>query len=141
MAAIKGARVRLKLGDGASPEVFTTVAGIRNVQWTISGNEIDTTTADDIDESGVTWRTYIGGIIDFGVSGDGILKDVDAMDTLIQARIADTVSNYQVELETYGVFEGPMRVTQIEGAGPFDDAGTFNIALRAASAISWTKAS
>lgn len=140
MAAIKGSRVRLKLGDGASPEVFTTVAGLRNTNWSISGNEIDTTTADDIDASGVTWRTYIGGIIDFSVSGDGVLKDVDATDALIQARIADTVANYQVEIEDFGVFEGPMRVTQMEGGGAYDDAATFTISVRAASAITWTKA-
>ena len=140
MPAIKGSNVRLLKGDGASTETFTILAGSRNVNYGLSGNEIDTTTADDINEDGITWRTYIGGIIDFQASLDGLLKDADAFDELVTARLTDEVANYQVEIEDFGTFEGPMRVTQLDGTGQFDDAAGYSISVRAAGAVSWTKA-
>lgn len=139
MAVIKGDKVVLKKGNGASPEVFTAVAGARNVNFSLGGDEIDTTTADDI-QSGVTWRTYISGIADFSASFAGLIKDKATFNALIADRLADTVANYQLEITGFGTFQGPMRVTTIEGAGEFSDVGTVNVTVRAASALTYTPA-
>lgn len=140
MAVIKGSEVSLKQGDGGDPtEIFTVVAGSRSVSYSLGGDEIDTTTADDI-ASGVTWRTYISGIADFSANFDGLIKDKDTYNGLINDRLADTVRNYQLNVEGYGTFEGPMRVTTIEGSGEFSDAATFRVTVRAASALTYTAA-
>lgn len=140
MAAIKGSKVVLKQGDGASPtEAFTAVAGARNVNVSLGGQEIDTTTADDI-QAGVTWRTYISGIADFSATMDGVIKDKDTFNGLAADRLNDTVRNYQVEIEGFGTYEGPCRITVFDVSGQFDDAATFNMTVRAAGAMTYTPA-
>lgn len=137
MAAIKGSKVTLKKGDGASPEVFTTIAGSRNVTFTLGGTEIDITTSDNI-SSGVTWRSYISGIVDFSANLEGVLKDKSTFDDLVTDKLNGTVANFQLDIDTYGTFEGPMTVTQVDGAGQYDDAATFTIGIRANDAVTWT---
>ena len=140
MPAIKGSLVILRIGDGASPEVFTRVAGGRNVTYSLGGDDIDVTTADDVDASGATWATFISGVINFSVSMDGILKDKAAYDELITLRLTGATRNFEVVVTDFGTFAGPMVVTSIEGAGPFSDAATYSIQLRAAAPVEWTVA-
>lgn len=140
MPAIKGSLVILKIGDGASPEEFNRLAGGRNVTYSLGGDDIDVTTADDVDPSGATWATFISGVINFNVSIDGILKDKTSFDELITLRTTGASANFQILITDFGTFEGPMVVTSLEGAGPFSDAATYTIQLRAAAPIEWTVA-
>lgn len=138
MAVIKGSNVQLQQGDGGDPtETFTVVAGSRSVNFSLGGDEIDTTTADDI-ASGVTWRTYISGIADFSASFDGLIKDKATFNGIVADRLADTVRNYKLDIEGYGEFDGPCRVTVVEGAGNFDDVATVSVTVRAAGAMTYT---
>ena len=75
MAAVKGNNMLLKIGDGASSETFTTIAGIRNKSVAINNNPIDVTTDDDV-SSGVTFRSYITGVNEIDLSFDGIVTSV-----------------------------------------------------------------
>ena len=52
MAAQKGKDVLLKIGDGASPETYTTVAGLRARTLSLNAKSVDAT---DSDSSG-RWR-------------------------------------------------------------------------------------
>lgn len=140
MPAIKGSLIKLKKGDGASPEVFTAIAGSRNVSLNLGGDRIEITTADDINASGVSWRTYIAGIVDFSASFNGVIKNVASFNALIASRLADTVENYQLEITGYGTFEGPMTITSFEVNGEFSDAGTFTVGVSASGPISYTPA-
>lgn len=139
MAVIKGSKVKLKIGDGASPETFTVLPGIRGVELSLGGDEIDTTTADDIAD-GVTWRTYISGIADLSITSNGLIKDKTTFNQIISDRLLDTVRNYQVEIEGFGTFEGPGRVTVSNPSGEFSDAGAFGVTVRAAAAWTYTPA-
>ncbi|RMD61106.1 MAG: phage tail protein, partial [Alphaproteobacteria bacterium] len=48
MAAQKGKLVLLKADiAGGSPQVYTTIAGLRTTTWTINGEDVDVTTKDD----------------------------------------------------------------------------------------------
>ena len=48
MAAQKGKLVLLKADTaGGSPQVYTTIAGLRTNTWTINGEDVDVTTKDD----------------------------------------------------------------------------------------------
>ena len=136
MAAIKGSKVRLKVGDGAEPvEAFSVIAGARGVDLSLGGDEIETTTADDIAQ-GVTWRTYMSGMADLSISFDGIIKDKASFNQIIADRLNDVIRNYQVDIEGFGIFAGPGRVTISNPSGQFDQAATFSVTFRAAGA--WT---
>ena len=138
MAAIKGSKVVLRVGDGAEPtENFSVLAGARGVDINLGGDEIDTTSADDIAE-GVTWRTYMSGMADLSISFDGIIKDKASFNQIIADRLTDVVRNYQVEIEGFGTFAGSGRVTVSNPSGQFDQAATFSVTIRAAAAWTYT---
>lgn len=53
----------LQRGDGASPENFVTIMGVKS----ISGPDISRETHDTTEmASGINWRTFIGGLVDGG---------------------------------------------------------------------------
>lgn len=137
MAAQKGNTLKILVGDAASPEVFTLLAGIRSKTIRVGGEPIDVTTDDDI-AAGVSWRTFITGIVDFEVTGSGVAKTVADLQSLIADSIAGTVKNYQITLTNYGTFEGPMILTSTELTGEHTDAVTFSTTIKANAAITWT---
>lgn len=60
--ALKNRGITLKMGDGASPENFTTIAEVYNIDgWSLERDMIDATSFDSGDD-----REYIGGIRDVG---------------------------------------------------------------------------
>lgn len=140
MAAIKGSKVVLKVGDGGDPtETFAALAGARGVDLSLGGDELDTTTADDIAD-GVTWRTYISGIADLSISFDGVIKDKASFNQIIADRLGDTVRNYEVEITGFGTFAGPGRVTISNPSGQFDAVASFAVTVRASGAWTYTPA-
>ena len=69
MAAQKGKLVLLKADlTGASPQVFTTLAGLRTTTWTIDGEDVDVTTKDD---NGWQQRLAGAGVRSLSVSAGG----------------------------------------------------------------------
>ena len=56
MTAQRGRDMLVKIGDGGSPESFTTVAGLRTRTFSLNAREVDTTHA----ESG-GWRELLAG--------------------------------------------------------------------------------
>ena len=46
MAAQKGSALLLKIGDGASPEAFTTIGGLRSTSITQNDEAVDITNKD-----------------------------------------------------------------------------------------------
>jgi TP901-1 family phage major tail protein len=76
MAAQKGKDILLKIGDGASPETFTTVAGLRARTLSLNAKSVDTTDS----ESTGRWRELLAGagIKSAAVAGSGVFRDVTA---------------------------------------------------------------
>lgn len=135
MAAIRGSKVVVKQGDGATPtEAFAAVAGGRNADYTLGGGESETTSWGD------PTTTYIDNIPDFSISMQVVVKDKDTFNGLISDRFNSTIRTYQLEIEGFGTFEGPMIVTNISGSGQFSDAAMSSISLRASGTIAYAAA-
>ena len=130
MAAQKGKDILLKIGDGAGPEVFTTVAGLRARTISLNARSVDAT---DSDSAG-RWRELLAGagVRQASVSGAGVFRDA-ASDALIRAAFfAQSADNWQLVVPDFGVLEGPFLVAALEYAG--DHAGEATFALNLASA-------
>ncbi|MEM1396138.1 MAG: phage major tail protein, TP901-1 family, partial [Pseudomonadota bacterium] len=57
MPAQRGLDILLKLGDGATPETFSSVAGLRVASFSLNAETVDATNAD----SPGRWRELISG--------------------------------------------------------------------------------
>lgn len=140
MPAIKGSKVKLKQGDGASPtEEFTTIAASRNVTYDVQESTGDTTSSDDVHvATGEAWTSDLVGTLTFTAQSEMLVKDKAAYAGLIADRIAGTVRSYQVEIEGVGIFEGQMRISAFSGSGQYSEAATYNVTVRSQGRVTFT---
>lgn len=87
---------KLKIGDGGSPESFTTVAEVTSVTVTINGEVVDITNFDSTDD----WQENVGTIKSFEVSGEANLlitdNTQDANDGLLNDLDNQTSRNFEL---------------------------------------------
>ncbi len=139
MAAQKGKDILLKIGDGATPEVFTTIAGIRARTITLNAKTVDAT---DSDSTGA-WRELLAGagVKSVAVSGSGVFRDEAADAAMRQAFFDQIASNWQLVIPAFGVFQGAFLIATLEYAGQHNGEATFSLSLASAGAISFTASS
>ena len=128
MAAGKGNLMKLKIGDGASSESFSTIAGIRGKTLNGEHSPIDVTTDDDV-SSGVTFRQYITGVGEMGIEADGVLTQQAGFAQLMNLLRAGTSRNFQVLITGYGTVSGAYRVAAVSPGATYDDTMTFSLRL------------
>ncbi|MGD9966974.1 MAG: phage major tail protein, TP901-1 family [Hyphomonadaceae bacterium] len=136
MAGQKGRDVLIKIGDGASPESFAIVAGIRAKTISLNARTVDGTSG----ESPEAWRELIAGagVKSASVSGAGVFKDA-ASDTLIQQSFfTQAVRSFQLLIPGFGVLEGPFLVEALDYSGDHDGEAAFAITLASAGALAFS---
>lgn len=139
MAAQKGRELLLKMGDGASPEAFTTIGGLRDTEVVINEQEVDITSKDD---AGI--RQLLDGNIlrSVSISGSGVFKDGAEFNTFRDAALAGTHKNYQVIIpgtsSAGGTYEGSFRITNLTENGAHDGEVQYSCSLESAGAVTWT---
>jgi TP901-1 family phage major tail protein len=139
MAAQKGKDILIKIGDGASPESFTTVAGIRTRTLSLNAKTVDATDSDSTGQ----WRELLagGGVKSMAVSGSGVFRD-SAADALMQtAFFAQSTPDWQLVIPSFGTIQGAFQIAALEYAGQHEGEATFSISLASAGALSFTAAS
>lgn len=129
----------LKKGNGASPEVFTTIAQIFN----LGGPSLQQEELDVTDHSDDGWKTFIGGLKDGGeISGelhfDGTDATHDETTGLISELGGGTVKNYRIEFPdgTKVAFAG--LVKSFEFGANVGDKLTASFALKLSGAPTWS---
>src|SRR5204862_1249719 len=80
MSAQRGKDLLVKIGDGGSPETFTTVAGLRATTLSFNAQTVDVTNADSVDQ----WRELLAGagVKSASFSGSGVFKDAASDESL-----------------------------------------------------------
>ena len=138
MAAQKGKDILLKIGDGASPEVFMTVAGVRARTLSFNAKSVEVTDSDSVGR----WRELLdgAGVRQCAVSGSGVFRDA-AADALIRQSFFDqSARGWQLVIPGFGTVAGPFLVAALEYAGQFDGEATFALTLASAGALAFTPA-
>lgn len=136
MAGQKGRDILLKIGDGADPEVFTTIAGIRAKTIALNARMVDGTNAD----SPSAWRELIAGagVKSCAVTGAGVFKDA-ASDALVRAAFfAQTARTWRLIIPDFGQIDGVFLVEGLDYSGDHDGEAAFSIALASAGALTFT---
>lgn len=124
--AIFGYKTILKIGDGASPEVFTSIAEVK-VQGlpSTSKDMIDTTHTESVNRA----RTFIGGLIDAGeISVDAFFLPTDSTQSTSAGLLyhlwnTHTPWNFQLNIDPDGVdidWTLACLVSGTDGSAPMD---------------------
>lgn len=131
MAAQAGKDFLLKSGDGANPEVFTTIGGLRSTSLSINGEEVDIT-----NQGSQQWKELLdgAGIVSMSVSGSGVFTNSAAENLALTRCLGRTLANYQVS-DGIRTFTGKFKITKMERAGEYKGEQTWSVSLASSGAI------
>lgn len=125
MPAESGVNVLLKVGNGLSPETFTTLEGQQS--GTFGGN---TEVADTTDKSNDGWKSGMPTLLDGTVQVSGVVKWDASFERLQTVWRARGTVNCQLVLNEDGDYEsGAFRVTNFQITGEVRDATRYDITL------------
>lgn len=132
MAAEKGSAFLLKVGNGANPVVYSTVAGMRTTQAQINGEAVVVTTKD----SG-GWRELLSGagVRSISVSAAGVFTGSAAETRVKGSALSGVLDDYELRFESGETLRGRFLVTRLDYAGDFNGERTYTLALESSGAV------
>lgn len=138
MSAQKGSDLLIKIGNAASPEVFSAVTGLRTKSLQFNAESVDVSDSDSANK----WRELLAGagLKSASLSGNGPFKDGTTEGTVRTEFFAQTIKNYQIVIPSFGTMEGPFQITQLEYAGEHNGEVTWSMQLESAGEIAFTAA-
>ena len=134
MAAQQGKALLMKIGDGASPEVFTTIGGMRSNTLTMNDEMVDVTNKDS---SGARTILAQGGVNSITVAGSGVFTDSASETTLKGKFNISALTNYQFLVPDFGTFTGSFMLTTLEYAGEYNGEVTYSFTFESSGAITF----
>ena len=134
MAAQQGKALLMKIGDGASPEVFTTIGGMRSNTLTMNDEMVDVTNKDS---SGARTILAQGGVNSITVAGSGVFTDSASETTLKGKFNVSALTNYQFLVPDFGTFTGSFMLTTLEYAGEYNGEVTYSFTFESSEAITF----
>ena len=124
----------MKLGNAASPEVFTTIGGMRSTSISLNDETVDITNKD----SGTTRELLAnGGIYSMSVSGSGVFTDSASEATLQGDMNQAALTNYQFLIPDFGTYTGAFQLTSLEYAGEYNGEVTYTFAFESSGTITF----
>ena len=132
MTAQKGSAFLLKVGDGATPPAYRTVAGLRTTQMSINGETVVVTHK----ESG-GWRDLLSGagVRSVSVSASGIFLGSAAEASIRANALAGLVDAYELSFEDGEKLRGKFLVQRLDYAGDFNGERNYSVVLESSGAV------
>jgi len=132
MSAQKGSAFLLKIGDGAVPPAYQTVAGLRTTQMAIHGDTVVVTHK----ESG-GWRELLSGAgtRSVSVSAAGIFLGSAAEAAVRGDALAGTIADYELSFEDGEKLRGRFLVQRLDYAGDFNGERNYTLQLESSGAV------
>jgi TP901-1 family phage major tail protein len=132
MGAEKGSAFLLKVGNGAEPPVFATVAGMRTTQMSVNGEAVNVTHK----ESG-GWRELLSGagVRSVSVAASGIFTGSAAEVRVKANALAGQIDDYELSFESGERMRGRFLLTRLDYAGDHNGERTYALSLESSGAV------
>jgi TP901-1 family phage major tail protein len=132
MTAFSGTLVLIKIGNGATTEVFTTIGGLRTSEMTINHQALDATNI----ESGL-WRKLQGssGILSMSITGSGLFTGASSEETLRGYVFTGATANYQFIFANGSYITGPFIITRYQRSGDYNEEEVYSISAQSAGTL------
>jgi TP901-1 family phage major tail protein len=132
MAAEKGSAFLLKVGDGAEPPAFATVAGLRTTQMSVNGEPVNVTSKD----SG-GWRELLSGagVRSVSVAGSGIFTGSAAETRLKSNALAGLIDDYELSFESGERMHGRFLLTRLDYSGDYNGERNYSLSLESSGPV------
>jgi TP901-1 family phage major tail protein len=126
MPSQKGRDLLLKIGDGGSPESFTTIGAARTAAMSLNNQPVDATS---IGDAGVQALAPDAGVQTMTLRLDGLFKDAAAEETLRAAAFGRTANNYELYFPNGDKYAAAFVVAEYARQGSHDGLETFSVTL------------
>jgi TP901-1 family phage major tail protein len=132
MAAEKGSAFLLKVGNGGTPPVFATVAGMRTTQMSVNGEAVNVTSKD----SG-GWRELLSGagVRSVSVAASGIFTGSAAEVRVKTNALAGQVDDFELSFESGERLRGRFLVTRLDYSGDYNGERNYALSLESSGAV------
>ncbi len=132
MPAQNGSAFLLKIGDGAAPLTYETVAGLRTTQLSINGDPVVVTHK----ESG-GWRDLLSGAgtRSVSVSAAGIFLGSEAEGSIQSHALAGTIDDYELSFEDGARLRGRFLVQRLDYSGDFNGERNYTMQLESSGPV------
>lgn len=132
MAIEKGSAFLLKIGNGATPPAYLTVAGLRTTQASINGESVNVTTKD----SG-GWRDLLAGagVRSVSVSAAGIFTGSAAEARIRAQALSGDIDDFELCFESGERMRGRFLVTRLDYAGDYNGERSYTLNLESSGAV------
>lgn len=132
MGAEKGSAFLLKVGNGGTPVIYATVAGLRTTQLSVNGEAVNVTNKD----SG-GWRELLSGagVRSVSVSGAGIFTGSAAEVRVRGNVLAGAIDDYELSFESGERMRGRFLVTRLDYAGDYNGERNYALSLESSGAV------
>jgi TP901-1 family phage major tail protein len=132
MPAEKGSAFLLKVGDGATVPVYTTLAGLRTTQLSINGDPVVIT-----NKGSGGWRELLSGagIRSVSVSGAGVFTGSAAETRIKTNALSGVIDDYELSFESGERLRGRFLVSRLDYAGDFNAERTYTLSLESSGQV------
>jgi TP901-1 family phage major tail protein len=132
MGAEKGSAFLLKVGDGAQPPAFATVAGMRTTQMSVNGEAVNVTSKD----SG-GWRELLSGagVRSVSVGASGIFTGSAAELRVKAQALAGTIDEFELSFESGERLRGRFLVTRLDYSGDYNGERNYALSLESSGPV------
>ena len=133
-----GKDILLKIGDGATPETFATLAGLRTKTLSLNAETVDVTHS----ESEGRWRELLAGagVRAASVAGAGVFLNDASAEEARAIFFAGAIRRWRIIVPGLGEIEGPFQIANLDYSGEHDGEAAFSLALASAGALTFTSA-
>lgn len=134
----KGRLLLIKIGDGALPEVFANLCGLKARSFNLSANEVDTTIPDCNNPGGAVQATSEPGIVKRAFTGGGAFVS-GATQAILMAHVRNGTSfNAEVIVPGDGAYKGSWMVSDFDFSGEMEGSMEFSATFSAAGPLTFT---
>ena len=132
MASEKGSAFLLKVGDGATPPLYTTIAGLRTTQLSVNADTVVVT-----NKGSGGWRELLSGagVRSVSLSGAGVFSGTAAEGRVKASALAGILDDYQVSFESGERLAGKFLITRLDYAGDFNGERNYTLALESSGEV------
>ena len=132
MSVEKGSAFLLKVGNGATPLVYTTMAGLRTTQLTIGGETVVVT-----NKGSGGWRELLSGagVRSVSVAGAGIFTGSGAETRLKSNALTGVLDDYELSFESGERLQGKFLVSRLDFSGDYNAERTYTLSLESSGPV------
>jgi predicted secreted protein len=127
MPSQKGRDLRLKIGDGGDPEIFTAIGAARGVMMAVVNHPADAT---EMGGGGAEALAGAGGVQAMRVRLDGVFRDTGAEELLRAAAFGRAAANFEIGFPNGDVYAASFVVEEYARGGSHEGVEDFSVTLR-----------